>query len=159
MSYRSQLSCLLFHEWRPLLGCRDIAVRNVLVASPDCVKLGDFGLSRYVEEEEYYKGAHSQLFWVCIYLRCALTQQKKICALQPRLADCLSNGWRRSPSTSDASPRRATSGCSVRKALLRGGSHTIENLFSTLFVLDKVCACGRSSPWASSRSSGWRTGR
>ncbi|MEQ2190854.1 hypothetical protein XENOCAPTIV_012568 [Xenoophorus captivus] len=40
-------------------GCnmvhRDIAVRNVLVASPDCVKLGDFGLSRYIEDEEYYK--------------------------------------------------------------------------------------------------------
>lgn len=35
---------------------RDIAVRNVLVASPDCVKLGDFGLSRYIEDEEYYKG-------------------------------------------------------------------------------------------------------
>lgn len=37
--------------------CRDIAVRNILVASPECVKLGDFGLSRYVDEEEYYKGA------------------------------------------------------------------------------------------------------
>lgn len=38
------------------LRCRDIAVRNVLVASPECVKLGDFGLSRYIEDEEYYKG-------------------------------------------------------------------------------------------------------
>lgn len=35
---------------------RDIAVRNVLVATPECVKLGDFGLSRYIEDEEYYKG-------------------------------------------------------------------------------------------------------
>lgn len=35
---------------------RDIAVRNVLVASPESVKLGDFGLSRYIEDEEYYKG-------------------------------------------------------------------------------------------------------
>lgn len=35
---------------------RDIAVRNILVAKSDCVKLGDFGLSRYIEEEEYYKG-------------------------------------------------------------------------------------------------------
>uniref|UniRef100_UPI003AAEB6B7 protein-tyrosine kinase 2-beta-like n=1 Tax=Centroberyx gerrardi TaxID=166262 RepID=UPI003AAEB6B7 len=40
---------------------RDIAVRNVLVASPDCVKLGDFGLSRYVEEEDYYKASLSRL--------------------------------------------------------------------------------------------------
>ncbi|XP_053743221.1 protein tyrosine kinase 2 beta, b isoform X1 [Synchiropus splendidus] len=40
---------------------RDIAVRNVLVASPDCVKLGDFGLSRYIEDEEYYKASVSRL--------------------------------------------------------------------------------------------------
>lgn len=38
-------------------GHRDIAVRNILVASPECVKLGDFGLSRYVDDQEYYKGA------------------------------------------------------------------------------------------------------
>ncbi|XP_060908129.1 protein tyrosine kinase 2 beta, b isoform X2 [Labrus mixtus] len=40
---------------------RDIAVRNVLVASPDCVKLGDFGLSRYIEDEEYYKASVTRL--------------------------------------------------------------------------------------------------
>uniref|UniRef100_A0AAY4AXJ8 non-specific protein-tyrosine kinase n=1 Tax=Denticeps clupeoides TaxID=299321 RepID=A0AAY4AXJ8_9TELE len=40
---------------------RDIAVRNVLVATPDCVKLGDFGLSRYIEQEEYYKASVSRL--------------------------------------------------------------------------------------------------
>ncbi|XP_050921841.1 protein-tyrosine kinase 2-beta isoform X2 [Lates calcarifer] len=40
---------------------RDIAVRNVLVAAPDCVKLGDFGLSRYVDEQEYYKASVSRL--------------------------------------------------------------------------------------------------
>ncbi|XP_023803083.1 protein-tyrosine kinase 2-beta-like, partial [Cyanistes caeruleus] len=39
----------------------DIAVRNVLVASPECVKLGDFGLSRYIEDEEYYKASVSRL--------------------------------------------------------------------------------------------------
>lgn len=47
------LPCLVFVS---SVCCRDIAVRNVLVASPDCVKLGDFGLSRYVDEQEYYKG-------------------------------------------------------------------------------------------------------
>lgn len=36
-------------------------MRNVLVATPDVVKLGDFGLSRYIENEEYYKGK-PQLF-------------------------------------------------------------------------------------------------
>ncbi|CAK6962263.1 protein tyrosine kinase 2 beta%2C b [Scomber scombrus] len=40
---------------------RDIAVRNVLVASPECVKLGDFGLSRYIEDEEYYKASVTRL--------------------------------------------------------------------------------------------------
>ncbi|XP_035000503.2 protein tyrosine kinase 2 beta, b isoform X1 [Hippoglossus stenolepis] len=40
---------------------RDIAVRNVLVASQACVKLGDFGLSRYIEDEEYYKASVTRL--------------------------------------------------------------------------------------------------
>ncbi|XP_075454735.1 protein-tyrosine kinase 2-beta isoform X2 [Ascaphus truei] len=40
---------------------RDIAVRNILVASHECVKLGDFGLSRYIEEEEYYKASVTRL--------------------------------------------------------------------------------------------------
>ncbi|KAI4877546.1 hypothetical protein NFI96_019012 [Prochilodus magdalenae] len=40
---------------------RDIAVRNVLVATPECVKLGDFGLSRYIENEEYYKASVTRL--------------------------------------------------------------------------------------------------
>ncbi|XP_039731720.1 protein-tyrosine kinase 2-beta [Pteropus medius] len=40
---------------------RDIAVRNILVASAECVKLGDFGLSRYIEEEDYYKASVSRL--------------------------------------------------------------------------------------------------
>ncbi|XP_023276021.1 protein-tyrosine kinase 2-beta-like [Seriola lalandi dorsalis] len=40
---------------------RDIAVRNVLVASHECVKLGDFGLSRYIDEQEYYKASISRL--------------------------------------------------------------------------------------------------
>ncbi|XP_059354839.1 protein-tyrosine kinase 2-beta-like [Carassius carassius] len=40
---------------------RDIAVRNVLVATPESVKLGDFGLSRYIEDEEYYKACVTRL--------------------------------------------------------------------------------------------------
>ncbi|XP_055495036.1 protein-tyrosine kinase 2-beta isoform X1 [Leucoraja erinacea] len=40
---------------------RDIAVRNVLVASPNCVKLGDFGLSRYIEEDSYYKASVTRM--------------------------------------------------------------------------------------------------
>ncbi|KAM6149795.1 protein-tyrosine kinase 2-beta isoform 3-T3 [Erethizon dorsatum] len=51
MAYLESISCV--H--------RDIAVRNVLVASPECVKLGDFGLSRYIEDEEYYKASVTRL--------------------------------------------------------------------------------------------------
>lgn len=40
---------------------RDIAARNVLVASWDCVKLGDFGLSRHVEQHDYYKASKGKL--------------------------------------------------------------------------------------------------
>ncbi|XP_037552312.1 protein-tyrosine kinase 2-beta-like [Nematolebias whitei] len=40
---------------------RDIAVRNILVASPESVRLGDFGLSRYIDEQEYYKASLSRL--------------------------------------------------------------------------------------------------
>ena len=39
-----------------LLLYRDIAARNVLVCTPKCVKLADFGLSRWVDEQAYYKG-------------------------------------------------------------------------------------------------------
>ena len=35
---------------------RDVAARNVLVFSDVVVKLADFGLSRHIEEEGYYKG-------------------------------------------------------------------------------------------------------
>jgi len=35
---------------------RDIAARNVLVTTSDSVKLADFGLSRWLEENEYYVG-------------------------------------------------------------------------------------------------------
>uniref|UniRef100_H3CUU4 Protein tyrosine kinase 2 n=1 Tax=Tetraodon nigroviridis TaxID=99883 RepID=H3CUU4_TETNG len=44
-----------------LLPCRDIAARNVLVSSVDCVMLGDFGLSRYMEDSSYYKASKGKL--------------------------------------------------------------------------------------------------
>ena len=34
----------------------DIAARNILVVSPTNVKLGDFGLSRWLDESSYYIG-------------------------------------------------------------------------------------------------------
>ncbi|XP_059841420.1 protein-tyrosine kinase 2-beta isoform X3 [Hypanus sabinus] len=40
---------------------RDIAVRNVMVTSPTLLKLGDFGLSRYIEEDNYYKASVTRM--------------------------------------------------------------------------------------------------
>lgn len=40
---------------------RDIAARNILVSADDCVKLADFGLSRWVEESSYYKASKGVL--------------------------------------------------------------------------------------------------
>lgn len=56
----------------PSLCRRDIAARNVLVASRQCVKLGDFGLSRYVDEQEYYQGTHTHT-WTQMLLRHTLS--------------------------------------------------------------------------------------
>lgn len=56
MCKKSYYRPIYTHIYICVCGFRDIAVRNILVAKPDCVKLGDFGLSRYIEEEEYYKG-------------------------------------------------------------------------------------------------------
>lgn len=57
LSYLTLSALFQEHTATNLYMCnRDIAVRNVLVATPECVKLGDFGLSRYIENEEYYKG-------------------------------------------------------------------------------------------------------
>ncbi len=52
-----QLSTALSYLESKKFVHRDIAARNVLVSAEDSVKLADFGLSRWVEEQSYYKGA------------------------------------------------------------------------------------------------------
>ncbi len=40
---------------------RDIAARNVLVASPEVIKLADFGLSRGLDDTNYYVASRGKL--------------------------------------------------------------------------------------------------
>uniref|UniRef100_A0A3B3Q390 Focal adhesion kinase 1 n=1 Tax=Paramormyrops kingsleyae TaxID=1676925 RepID=A0A3B3Q390_9TELE len=56
-----QLSAALAYLESKRFVHRDIAARNVLVYSTDCVKLGDFGLSRYMEDSSYYKASKGKL--------------------------------------------------------------------------------------------------
>ncbi|KAM6967938.1 LOW QUALITY PROTEIN: focal adhesion kinase 1-like [Aplochiton taeniatus] len=59
--YSYQLSTALAYLESKRFVHRDIAARNVLVSSLDCVKLGDFGLSRYMEDSSYYKASKGKL--------------------------------------------------------------------------------------------------
>ncbi|KAI0236774.1 Focal adhesion kinase 1 [Lamellibrachia satsuma] len=59
--YCYQLSTALSYLESKKFVHRDIAARNVLVSSEDCVKLADFGLSRWVEEQSYYKATKGKL--------------------------------------------------------------------------------------------------
>ncbi|XP_040287585.1 focal adhesion kinase 1 isoform X4 [Bufo bufo] len=59
--YAYQLSTALAYLESKRFVHRDIAARNVLVLSSDCVKLGDFGLSRYMEDSTYYKASKGKL--------------------------------------------------------------------------------------------------
>lgn len=59
--YAYQLSTALSYLESKKFVHRDIAARNVLVSANDCVKLGDFGLSRWVEEQSYYKASKGKL--------------------------------------------------------------------------------------------------
>nr|XP_024216561.1 focal adhesion kinase 1 isoform X3 [Halyomorpha halys] len=59
--YIYQLSTALSYLESKQFVHRDIAARNVLVASPTCVKLGDFGLSRWINDQSYYKASRGKL--------------------------------------------------------------------------------------------------
>lgn len=59
--YAYQLSTALSYLESKKFVHRDIAARNVLVSAHDCVKLGDFGLSRVVEDQSYYKASKGKL--------------------------------------------------------------------------------------------------
>ncbi|XP_035284877.1 focal adhesion kinase 1 isoform X9 [Anguilla anguilla] len=59
--FAHQLSTALAYLESKRFVHRDIAARNVLVSTTDCVKLGDFGLSRYMEDSSYYKASKGKL--------------------------------------------------------------------------------------------------
>ncbi|XP_066999399.2 focal adhesion kinase 1 isoform X2 [Anabrus simplex] len=59
--YTFQLSTALSYLESKKFVHRDIAARNVLVSSHTCVKLADFGLSRWVEDQSYYKASKGKL--------------------------------------------------------------------------------------------------
>ncbi|KAK0089497.1 hypothetical protein PV325_007060 [Microctonus aethiopoides] len=59
--YTFQLSTALSYLESKKFVHRDIAARNVLVSSHTCVKLADFGLSRWVEDQSYYIASKCKL--------------------------------------------------------------------------------------------------
>ncbi|XP_049835463.1 focal adhesion kinase 1 isoform X3 [Schistocerca gregaria] len=61
LQYTYQLSTALSYLESKKFVHRDIAARNVLVSSHNCVKLADFGLSRWVEDQSYYKASKGKL--------------------------------------------------------------------------------------------------
>ncbi|XP_032220316.1 focal adhesion kinase 1 isoform X2 [Nematostella vectensis] len=61
LDYIFQLSTAMSYLESKNFVHRDIAARNVLVCSHKCVKLADFGLSRWVEEQAYYKASKGKL--------------------------------------------------------------------------------------------------
>uniref|UniRef100_UPI00358E6B7E focal adhesion kinase 1-like isoform X2 n=1 Tax=Myxine glutinosa TaxID=7769 RepID=UPI00358E6B7E len=59
--YMYHLSTALSYLESKKIVHRDIAARNVLVSSATCVKLADFGLSRHMEDDTYYKASKGKL--------------------------------------------------------------------------------------------------
>ncbi|GAB0087013.1 focal adhesion kinase 1 [Sergentomyia squamirostris] len=59
--YCYQLSTALSYLESKKFVHRDIAARNVLVSSQTCIKLADFGLSRWVEDQSYYHSSRGML--------------------------------------------------------------------------------------------------
>lgn len=132
------------------------------MASPECVKLGDFGLSRYVDEQEYYKGAD-----VCVRRRVLQMNTRLIPLLHTASVSRLPIKWmapesinfRRFTTASDVwmfgeKQLVSAGGPPVVRRRRPIGSHAIASSGCV-----QGCVRGRSSRWPSSRSSGWRTAR
>lgn len=70
--YSFQLSTALSYLESKKFVHRDIAARNVLVSTHNCVKLADFGLSRWVSDDQSYykasKGMYDEKIFLKIFL-------------------------------------------------------------------------------------------
>ena len=73
LEYIHQLSSAMVHLEAKNYVHRDIAARNVLVASPEVVKLADFGLSRGLQESDYYVG---EFVCVCVCVCVCVLKRK-----------------------------------------------------------------------------------
>ena len=60
LQYVQQLSSAMVHLESKNYVHRDIAARNVLVSTPEIVKLADFGLSRGLEDTDFYVGKYRE---------------------------------------------------------------------------------------------------
>ena len=79
IEYSMQISSALAYLEMKQFVHRDIAARNVLVFSFDCVKLADFGLSRYIEDASYYMATNSKLPVCNIYFVLCSNLQIHLC--------------------------------------------------------------------------------
>ncbi|CAD7087818.1 unnamed protein product [Hermetia illucens] len=61
LQYCYQLSTALSYLESKKFVHRDIAARNVLVSTPTIIKLADFGLSRWVQDQQYYHSSKCML--------------------------------------------------------------------------------------------------
>ncbi|XP_019852141.1 PREDICTED: focal adhesion kinase 1-like isoform X3 [Amphimedon queenslandica] len=61
LNYIKQLCSAMVHLESKNYVHRDIAARNILLLSPDKIKLSDFGLSRWLEEADFYVASRGKL--------------------------------------------------------------------------------------------------
>ena len=93
--------------------------RNVLVSAADCVKLADFGLSRWIEDNSYYKVFSLNVDK--IWFRLNVIHQSLVAPFNDptvisfikrlRKGNFQSNGWHQNQSTFEGSQRHLMCGC------------------------------------------------